>query len=170
MLMRFVTALLAPLRWLARLLLALLILFEEWGWEPLQRLMAALGRLPLLRQAEAALRRLPPYAALVVLVLPSLLILPVKLLALWLIGQGKALLGLAVIIVAKVVGTAVLARIFHLIQPALLQLPWFARFYQRWLNWKTGLLAWARATPAWRLARALRLSVRRWLRWMRRRA
>jgi hypothetical protein len=90
--------------------------------------------------------------------------LPVKLLALWLISQGKALLGLAVIVTAKVVGTAVLARIFHLIQPALLQLPWFARLYARWLGWKHGLLDWAHATPAWRLARALRCSVRRWLR------
>ena len=32
-----ILTLLAPLRWLVRLLLALLILFEEWGWEPLSR-------------------------------------------------------------------------------------------------------------------------------------
>jgi hypothetical protein len=31
-------------------LLALVILFEEWGWEPLQRALARLGRLPVLRQ------------------------------------------------------------------------------------------------------------------------
>ena len=66
--------LLLPLRGLARLLLALLILFEEWGWEPLRRAMGWLAsRLPL-RWLERGLARLPPSAALVVLVLPSLLI------------------------------------------------------------------------------------------------
>ena len=71
--------LLAPLRWLFRVVLALLILFEEWGWEPLRRAFALLARLPVIRQLEALLRRLPPRWAFVVLVLPSLLILPVKL-------------------------------------------------------------------------------------------
>ena len=47
-------------------LIALLVLFEEWGWEPLQRLMARIARLPGLRQLEAAIARLPPWAALVV--------------------------------------------------------------------------------------------------------
>ncbi|HEX2009844.1 MAG TPA: hypothetical protein VJN44_02790 [Roseateles sp.] len=155
-------ALLQPLRWLVRLILALLILFEEWGWEPLQRAMAALARLPLLRQLEAGIRRLPPYAALALLLLPSLLILPVKLLALWLIAKGKAVLGLAVILAAKLVGTAVLARLFQLIQPALLRLAWFARLYGRWTAWKEALLAWVRASGAWRMARALKLRLRRW--------
>jgi hypothetical protein len=154
-------ALLAPLRWLVRLLLALLILFEEWGWEPLQQAMALLGRLPLLRQLEAGLRRLPPYAALAVLLLPSLLIIPIKLLALWLITQGQALLGLAVIVAAKLGGTAVLAWLFHLIQPALMQLPWFASLYARWTGWKAELLAWVRASAVWRLARVLKLRLRR---------
>ena len=36
-------------------LVALVILFEEWGWEPLQRLGARLFRLPLLRWIEAAI-------------------------------------------------------------------------------------------------------------------
>ena len=137
--------LLAPLRWLARLLLALLILFEEWGWEPLRRAMAAL----------------PPYGALLVLLLPSLLILPIKLLALWLIAQGKALLGLLVILGAKLGGTALLAWLFQLIQPALLRLAWFARLYGRWSAWKAELLAWMRASAAWRAARRLKRLIRR---------
>ena len=38
--------LLIPLRWLAHLgtwLLAVLVAFEEWGWEPLQRVLARRG-------------------------------------------------------------------------------------------------------------------------------
>ena len=48
-------------------LLALLILFEEWGWEPLHRALLWLGRLAVMRQLEAAIARLPPGAALAVL-------------------------------------------------------------------------------------------------------
>lgn len=155
--MPLIKLLLVPLRWL----LALVILFEEWGWEPLQRAMAWLGRLPLLRQLEAGIRRLPPYAALLVLVLPSLLLVPLKLAALWLIGQGKALAGLLLIVGAKLVGTALLARLFALVQPALLQLAWFARLYGRWTAWKAALLAWVRASALWRSARALKRQLRR---------
>ena len=149
------------LRGMFRASLALLILFEEWGWEPLQRAMAAVGRLPLLRQLEGALRRLPPYAALAVLLLPSLLIIPIKLAALWLISQGRPVIGLTVILLAKLIGTALLARLFHLIQPALMQLGWFARLYVRWSAWKAVLLAWVRASAAWRGARALKRRLRR---------
>lgn len=153
-----------PLRWLFRVVLAVVILFEEWGWEPLQRAMAAVGRLPVLRQLEAVVRRLPPYAALVVFFLPGLLLLPIKLLALWLMGIGRPGLGLTVIVLAKVLGTAVVARIFALTHPALMTLPWFARLYARWTVWKQGLLAWIRASAAWRMARAIKLRVRRMLR------
>ena len=154
------------LRRLGGLLLALLILFEEWGWEPLNRLLMRLGRLPVLRSLEAWIARLPPHAALVAFLVPALALLPVKLLALGLIAQGQRLLGLGVILVAKLVGTAVVARLFALTQPALMRLPWFARVYGRWAVWKAALLAQVRATWAWRAARVLRRRLRRsWARW-----
>lgn len=153
--------LLTPLRWLVRVILALLILFEEWGWEPLRRAFALIARLPLIRQFEALLRRLPPRWALVVLVLPSLLILPIKLAAVWLVAEGHALLGVVVIIAAKLFGTALLAWLFQLIQPALMQLRWFASVYARWTGWKAELLAWVRASAVWRTARAMKLRLKR---------
>lgn len=147
----------APLQWL----LALVILFEEWGWEPLQRAMAWIGRLPVLRRLEAGVARLPPWAALLVFVVPSLLLLPVKLGALWLLARGQRTLGIAVIVVAKVAGTAVMARLFALTRPALMQLPWFAALYTRWTIWKEALLARVRASFAWRVARLWRQRLRR---------
>jgi hypothetical protein len=149
-------------------LLALLILFEEWGWEPLQRLLARLARLPVLRQLEGLVQRLPPAAALAVFVLPSLLLLPVKLAAVALVTQGRPMLGLAVIVLAKLIGTAVVARLFTLTQPALMKLAWFASGYERWTRWKEALLARVRASWAWRTGRALkRLARQRWMRWKR---
>jgi hypothetical protein len=142
-------------------LLALLILFEEWGWEPLQRALARLARLPLIGAIERRVAALPPYAALAVFALPSLLLLPVKLLALWLIGQGQAMLGALTIVVAKIVGTAIVARLFVLTRPALMQLAWFEALYTRWTTWKDALLARVRASWVWRAGRVLKRAVRR---------
>lgn len=154
------------LRGALRLLLALLIAFEEWGWEPLQRALAWVGRLPLLRHLEAAIARLGPRSALAVFLLPTLLLVPVKLGALALLAHGQRLLGLALIVAAKLVGTAIVARLFTLTRPALMQLAWFAALHARWTAWKDGLLAQLRASAAWRAARALkRLLRRRWARW-----
>ena len=151
-----------PLRALTGLgsgLLALAILFEEWGWEPLQRLLARIGRWPGLRWVEALVRGLPPWGAVAVFLLPTALLLPVKLLALWAVGRGQVLLGLAVIVLAKVVGTAVVARLFTLTQPALMRLRWFAFTYAHWMRFKHAVLARARASWAWRVARVIK---RRW--------
>jgi hypothetical protein len=152
------------LRGLFGFLAALVILFEEWGWEPLQAGIARLVRALKLDRLERRIALLPPYAALVLTFAPVLLALPVKLAAVWLIARGKALLGLVLIVGVKVIGTAVLARLFALTQPVLMQLGWFARLYGGWMAWKTGLLCWVRATPAWRWAQAVADQVRRVLR------
>ncbi len=155
------------LRFLKNLLsipLALLILFEEWGWEPLQALLARCARWRLWAWMEERISALPPYAALALFALPSLLLLPVKLLALWALSHGHAVLGTGVIIGAKLLGTAVVARLFSLTKPALLQLAWFARAYGRWTTWKEALLAHVRASWAWRMGRVVKRSLRRVLR------
>ena len=157
------------LRMLGRLAswpLALLILFEEWGWLPLQRALAWLGERLGLQWLEARIRTLPPSAALALFLLPSVLLLPVKLLALWLIGQGQVLLGTAVIVVAKIAGTALVARLFTLTQPALMQLAWFASLYTRWTRWKDALLAHVRASWPWRWGHVMKRRLqRRWQLW-----
>ena len=145
--------------WLRRLLealLALIILFEEWGWEPLRRGLAWIARLPPLAWLERRIAALPPYAALAVFVGPTLLLLPVKLGALWLIGIGHAGLGLALIVSAKLVGTALLARLFQLTQPALMRLAWFATAYGRWIAWKQSVVTRIRASWAWRVGRVVK--------------
>lgn len=144
-------------------LLALVILFEEWGWEPLQRALAWVGRLPGLRWVEDRIQQLPPYSALAIFLLPTLMLLPVKLLALWLIGQGKVLSGTLVILAAKVAGTAIVARLFSLTKATLMQLGWFAQTYTRWDTWKQSLLAQVRASTPWRWGRVLKHRIKqRW--------
>lgn len=145
-------------------LLALVLIFEEWGWEPLQRLLARLARLPLWGRMEALIARLPPYGALTVFVVPMVLLFPVKLLALYWISRGHAVLGLALVLLAKVLGTAAVARLFSLTQPALMRLAWFAQLYGRWKPWKDALIAQVKNSPAWRTVAGMARALRRWLR------
>ncbi|NPC54188.1 hypothetical protein [Caenimonas soli] len=145
-------------------LIALVLLFEEWGWEPLAALLARLARLPFLAWVERHVAALPPWAALAVFATPALALLPVKLLALFLLGKGHALLGLGVLLAAKILGTAVLARLFTLTQPALMRLPWFARWYPRWKTWKDGVIAQVRASALWRAVAGRKAQVRGWWR------
>ena len=148
------------IRTLFGVIVALIILFEEWGWEPLQAALARLGRLPPLAWLERRIAKLPSYAALAILAVPALAILPIKLAAVWVITRGHALAGLVIIVLAKLVGTAVLARLFALTRPALMRLDWFARGYARWTAWKNELLAWVRASALWRAAAAVKQQVK----------
>ncbi|WP_233259723.1 hypothetical protein [Ramlibacter sp. WS9] len=130
-------------------LVAVVLLFEEWGWVPLAALLARLARLPLFAWLERRIAALPPWAAMATFALPALALLPVKLMALFLIGKGHALMGVGVLVGAKLLGTALLARLFTLTQPALMKLAWFARWYPRWKAWKDGVIAQVRASRMW---------------------
>ena len=136
-----------------------LILFEEWGWAPLARLLGVFARWPPVAWLERRIAALPPALAVLVFLVPALLLLPVKVAALWLIGRGRTLLGIGVIVAAKVIGTGLVARLFMLTRPQLMRLPWFARLYVRWVAWKEGVMARVRASLPWRVARSLQ---RRW--------
>ena len=136
------------------ILAALWIFLEEWVWEAMQACMAWIGKLPGVRWCEERIAGLHPYAALVAFLIPAAILLPFKLLALWLIARGHGLLGLEVFIVAKIVGTAFLARIFALTKPALLTIGWFARVYAAFTAWRDRLYAYVKSLPAWQAARA----------------
>jgi hypothetical protein len=158
--MRRLIALIArPLRWLFQWLVALVVLFEEWGWEPLARGMARLARLPLIGWLERRIAGLPPGLALAVFLAPGLMLLPVKLAALALVSHGHVLIGVSVIVLAKLLGTALVARIFQLTQPALMRMAWFATVHGRWVAWKEMAVARVRASRAWRVGRWIRRGV-----------
>jgi hypothetical protein len=135
--------------WLA----ALLILFEEWGWMPLARALGVFARLPLIGWIERRIAALAPRWALLVFCVPMLMLVPIKIGAWWLIGRGKTWVGALILVLAKVLGTAVVGRLFLLTRPQLMRLPWFARWYGRWLAWKLRTLARVRASPLWCAAR-----------------
>ena len=136
--------------------LAVLLVFEEWGWDFLAAGFAALCRLPVWRQIERLITRLPPWGALLAFGIPMLLILPVKLLALFLVGRGHLVTGLGLVVMAKIAGTALAARLFQLTEPALMRLGWFSRCYPPWKAWKDRMLQQVRVSWPWRLARRMK--------------
>ena len=155
--------LLAPLLYLV----ALLLLAEQWLWEMGSRFAGALATWPPLRALENGMRRLPPWAALLAFVIPGLMLLPIKFLALLAIAHGHPLMGVAVFVVAKVGGAMVVARIYILTLPSLLALVWFARWHNRFIMFKDQLITRLRASPSYQQARRAISTLRRTLRRLR---
>jgi hypothetical protein len=149
------------LRHALEFLLALIIVFEEWGWRPLADLLGRLARWRPWAAIEALIIRLPPYAALVVFVLPSTLLLPLKFAAIFLVARGQVLLAGLLFLAAKVVATALVARLFMLTQPALMQIGWFKWSYDTVMPWKEALVERVHASWAWRVGRVVKERLRR---------
>ncbi len=155
-----------PLRAVARVLrcvllaLAAVVLFiEEWGWRPLTAWAARLAQWPPLARLEARIQRTSPRVALALFLVPAVALFPVKLLALWVIHQGQALLGVAVIVAAKLLGTALVGRLFILTEAKLTQFAWFAAALGWWRRTKQRVHDALRAWEPWRRVRA---AARRW--------
>lgn len=128
------------------LVAAIIVLVEDWLWDDLQRLAAAIGRLPVFRQIESLIASLPPYGALAIFGAPSLLLIPLKLAALWLMAHGQAAFGVLVVVFAKIAGTALVARIYTLTEPKLLLIGWFAWLHIRFVAFKARVYATIKAS------------------------
>src|SRR5262245_65354230 len=76
------------------LIAAIIILLEDWLWDDLARLAAAIGRLPVFRQIEVLIISLPAHASLALFAVPSVLLIPIKLIALYFVANGHAMAGL----------------------------------------------------------------------------
>ena len=148
-----------PVRGLLLALAAVVLFLEEWGWRPLTAWAARLAKWPPIARLEARIVGMQSRWALVLFLVPAVLLFPVKLLALWLIHAGSTALGLLVIVAAKVLGTALVGRIFILTEPQLMQIGWFARAMGWWRATKARVKA-AIAESAW--WRSVRVVLRRW--------
>jgi hypothetical protein len=135
---------------------ALIILFEEWGWRPLSNLLGRLAAFTPIAALERLIARLPPYAALIALVLPTSLLLPLKFLALWLLANEHFLSATLLFVGAKIASTALIARVFILVKPALMQIGWFAAAFNWFMPWKDALYAEIRASWVWRYGRLVK--------------
>ena len=152
------------------IIVALVLLFEEWGWRPLSALVARLARFRLWALTERWIAGLPPYGALLTLAVPSIILIPAKLLGVYLLATGHFVTAGVMIVAAKFASTALIARIFLLTKPALMQIPWFAYAYGVFVPWQEALFARVRDSWPWRYGRIIKWRVKNyarsvWLTW-----
>jgi hypothetical protein len=153
-----------PLIFVLQIFAALIVLFEEWGWKPLSEALARLARYAPIARLERWIASLSPYPALIVFVLPTTFLAPLKLLAVWLLATGKYWTATGLFLAAKVAATALVARLFVLTQPSLMQIEWFARAYNWFVPWKDAFFAIIRASWPWRYGRMLKNRIKHELR------
>jgi hypothetical protein len=74
---------------------------------------------------------LGPYQSLALFLVPSGLVEPLKLIAVAVAGDGHWITGTVMIVAAYAAGLLLVDRLFVVVKPKLLTLPWFARLW-RW--------------------------------------
>jgi len=72
---------------------------------------------------------LGPYQSLVLLAIPVSLIEPLKVAAVAIAGEGHWITGTVTIIFAYAASLLLVERLFRIVKPKLLTLPWFARLW-----------------------------------------
>jgi hypothetical protein len=123
--------------------LALLFLAEAWLWDHLEPIVERIvslvpwGRLKV--RSRRLIELLPPWATLFVFIVPFILMLPLKFLEVYFLATGNWFGAIGVIIFVKIVGLGVTAFIFDVTRRKLLQMPWFRRMYE----WFLELRVWA---------------------------
>jgi hypothetical protein len=134
---------------------AAIVFFEQTLIRYLNMLTAAVAAWPPIARLEAWLVRLPPYGALAAFVAPSILILPIKLAALWFAAKHLFAMALGAVVLGKLLATAILARLYRILRPTLMSIGWFAKADTWFFYWRDQAYAFVKALPAWQRATAL---------------
>jgi hypothetical protein len=119
--------------------IALVFLFEAWLWEHLRPLVAAVVNVIAWDRLKARLATLiewlPPWAVLIVFVIPFIVLLPLKFAEVYFLVHKQWLAAIFVLVLAKLLGLGVTAFIFDVTRPKLLQMAWFRWLYELTLHW-----------------------------------
>lgn len=147
-------------------LLAIFLLFEEWLWDSLTVLGGKLVHWLNLAAVEQWLMQASPHQALAAFCLPLLMVTPINLIAFWLLAHGAIIEGLLLEVLAKLLGTVLIARVFALTKPQLLTfrpLLWLYTTIHHWLQWAHGKIT---GTPFYQWAKHWQQQAKaRWLAW-----
>jgi hypothetical protein len=92
------------------------------------------------RSFRQCIRHLHPYYCLLLLVIPAAIVEPLKMAGVVVAGSGHWLGGVAILACAYVLSFSLLTRLFRIVQPRLLILPWFRAVRIRLLRFRRKLL------------------------------
>jgi len=104
------------------------------------------GKMTALARTRRRLQKIRPYLSLVMLLVPLLIVEPLKLLALIVAGKGHWFTGTGMILGAYAVSLLVVERLFRVVKPKLMTISWFSKLW----TWFTAIrdMTWARLRPA----------------------
>ena len=89
--------------------------------------------MPSYRFLRRHIQRLGPYASLGLLVVPLAVAEPLKLVAVLVAGKGHVVSGTIAMLCAYSISLLVVERLFQIVKPKLLTLPWFAAMWKRFV-------------------------------------
>lgn len=118
--------------------MAIVLIFEEWLWDELSAFGHKLVEWLHLARIELWLMQASPLQALTAFSLPILIVTPINLAALFMLSKGLIIKGILLEIVAKLLGTVLIARVFALTKPQLMTYDLLRFVYDnvnRWLLW-----------------------------------
>ena len=140
---------------------------EETLWDWLKWLTGLIASLRVIHRLEAWIVGLPPYAMMAVFLLPMTILIPFKIAAVYWMTRGYYLASLLTILAAKVLGTAVVARMYVVCKPQLMTIVWFKWLHDRLIEVRRRLHAALESLPLYCAARAqflaMKLAVKRLL-------
>jgi hypothetical protein len=116
------------------ILLAVIFLIEAWLWDHLEPIVARFVALIPLRAFKQWLSdrvdTLSPAMTLIVFIVPVIPLFPLKLVGLWLLTHDYWISAVFTIIFAKLLGVGVMAFVFDVTRPKLLEMAWFEKLYE----------------------------------------
>jgi hypothetical protein len=148
---------------------AVWMLFEDWVWDNIVALMHIVGRQKIINSLETFLARQNQYVLLSLFSFPFFIMIPAKVYGLYLIADGKVIRGIIIFLIAEVLITALVTRLFIISSDKLLQIQAFAAFYYWFKDKKEWLYSEVRNLPAWQIAREWMTQLMTALRSLRRR-
>jgi hypothetical protein len=92
--------------------------------------------------ARKAIERLRPYPSLLLLAVPLAVVEPLKLVAIFLAGDGHFVTGTFMIVCAYAVSLVLTERLFVIVRHKLMTLPWFAAVWHPFVRLRNRALRW----------------------------
>src|SRR5882757_3038837 len=87
------------------------------------------ARMTFLARIRRRLQKISPYLSLVLLLIPLLLVEPLKVVALVVAGKGHWLTGTGMLVVTYAASLVIVERLFRLVKPKLMMMDWFAKLW-----------------------------------------
>ena len=160
--------LLAPFRVIARIVVTIGVVtytaLDELLFPLFRPAIHWLGRLQLFQQLAKAIRGLPPYAVLALLIVPFIVLEPAKLFAIYWGAVGHPLQGVILLLIAQVASILTCDRIFHVGYDPLMRIGWFNQLMTWVIHLRDRALGWAKSTGVWNASAVFVRGIRDWFR------